>query len=103
MEHGCIEAAILFSVSSKVTKRCTIFIDFSSEWESNRWEEIFTSTGRRGVLEEKYYGELDRVLPFVATFIDRRTVPERTAPMTRVYTRYSKIIADVKKTTGRRA
>lgn len=44
--------------------------------------------------EGKHYQSLNKVLPFVALLIDQSMKYAMRAPMTRVDTRYSEIIAD---------
>lgn len=56
-----------------------------------------------GMVERRYYGVLNRVLPSVAAFINWSTEYERTAPMTRVHVQYTEIVADVTGDVRRRA
>lgn len=63
----------------------------------------FTGTGLLGILEGKNYRELDKIVPFVASFIDRSTKHENRAPKTRVHTHYSEIAAYVPNNIKQRA
>lgn len=56
---------------------------------------IFSRTGLPGILERNDNRRLEGVLSCVAPFIDRRMQYEKTAPMKRVDTRYSEIVAAV--------
>lgn len=58
-------------------------------------DRIPTITGLHEMLEKKNYHSLENVFPFLAVFFDRRTENEKKAPMTRVHTRYTKVVANM--------
>lgn len=47
------------------------------------------------MLKGKYHRSLDKCCLFVAASIDQRTKCEKTAPMTRMLTRFIESVADV--------
>lgn len=61
----------------------------------NGYDGMFTSNGLPEMLSGMGCRSIDNVLLFVAVFIDWSTKYTKIARMTRVPTRYSKIVADI--------
>lgn len=60
-------------------------------------------TGLHGMLESVNSLPLEKLLPFVATFNNRRREGEKAVPIARVHTRYNDIVADVTRDVGQQA
>lgn len=68
---------------------------FGSESKGGRYNGFFKNNGVVGMLEAKDYQALDMVFPFIGAYIDRCCGEIESSPTTRIFTKYSEIVAMV--------
>lgn len=84
---------------SKVMESFQEFVSTFPREGENGWDVILAKTGLHGLLGGRDYRALDRVVSFIAEFINQNTEHERTAPALR---RYSELLADVRGDMGQK-
>lgn len=90
---------LLLAMIGKKGELPGVRVNFPKEGVSNELDGIFTKTGLKSTLNRKHHKTLDILFTFVSAFIDLCFGFRWSALLTKVRTRYSKIICAV---TGKR-